>query len=258
MLTYPEINPIALQLGILKVHWYGLMYLLAFATAWLLGIYRKNQSWTPINNTNQLSDVLFYSIIGVLLGGRIWYMLFYDFQNFIHQPIIIFQIWNGGMSFHGGLIGVIIAMLYGSYKIKCKFLDLADFFAPIAPIGLFFGRIGNFINGELWGRVTESPIGMIFPNAGPLPRYPSQLFEAFTEGLLLFIILWICSLKPRKSGYLAGAFLIGYGIARIAMEFFRNPDPQLGYLAWGWLTMGQIQTIPMLIIGLILFLKTRK
>ena len=260
MLKYPKIDPVAVKLGPVKVHWYGLMYLVSFALAWCLGQFRRRQEWTPINTTEELNDILFYGIIGVLLGGRIGYMLFYDLSNFIHHPLIIFRIWDGGMSFHGGLIGVILACLYGCKRLKCGFLELTDFFAPIVPVGLFFGRIGNFINGELWGRVTTSPIGMVFPNAGNLPRYPSQLMEACTEGILLFIVLWVFSLKPRRAGILSASFLIGYGILRIIMEFFRQPDAQLGFLAWGWLTMGQLLSVPLILAGVIVivFCKGRK
>jgi phosphatidylglycerol---prolipoprotein diacylglyceryl transferase len=254
MLTYPHINPVAFSAGPVKVHWYGLMYLLAFSIAWCLGQYRKKQHWTPVNTMTQVSDILFYGIIGVLLGGRIGYMLFYDFFNFIHHPWIIIQVWDGGMSFHGGLIGSALGMIYAKYKLKCRFLDLTDFFAPIVPLGLFCGRIGNFINGELWGRVTTSKIGMVFPNAGPLPRYPSQLIEASLEGILLFVILWIYSLKPRKSGALSAWFLILYGIFRITVEFFRQPDSQIGFIAWGWLTMGQLLSLPLILVGIILLI----
>jgi phosphatidylglycerol---prolipoprotein diacylglyceryl transferase len=260
MLKYPKIDPVAVKLGPVKVHWYGLMYLIAFILAWCLGQFRRRQKWTPVNTTEELNDVLFYGIIGVLLGGRIGYMLFYDFFNFIHHPWIIFRIWDGGMSFHGGLIGVIIAALVGCKRLKCDFFKLTDFFAPIVPVGLFCGRIGNFINGELWGRVTTSPIGMVFPHAGNLPRYPSQLMEACTEGILLFIVLWLFSLKPRRTGLLSAGFLIGYGVLRIIMECFRQPDAQLGFLAWGWLTMGQLLSIPVILVGVIVivFCKGRK
>ena len=254
MLTYPQINPIAFSLGPIKVHWYGLMYLLSFSIAWCLGLYRKKQYWTPVKTTDDLNDILFYGIIGVLLGGRIGYMIFYDFINFIHHPWIIIKVWDGGMSFHGGLIGSTLAMCYGARKLKCSFINLTDFFAPIVPLGLFFGRIGNFINGELWGRVTKSSIGMVFPTGGPFPRYPSQLIEAFLEGIVLFIILWIYSLKPRKTGALSAWFLIIYGTFRIIVELYRQPDPQLGFLAWGWLTMGQLLSIPLIIVGIIVLI----
>jgi len=237
MIQYPNINPIAFHIGPIKVHWYGIMYLIGFATAWFLAWWRArkpNSGWTA----EQVSDLIFYAAIGVILGGRIGYMLFYDLSNFIHNPLIIFKVWDGGMSFHGGMLGVLAAMWLYSIKLKRSVWDLTDFIVPFVPIGLAAGRLGNFINGELWGRVTNVPWAMVFPKAGPQPRHPSQLYEFFFEGVMLFLILWFFSSKPRPRLAVSAMFLTWYGIFRFCLEFFRQPDPQLGFIAWGWLTMG--------------------
>lgn len=256
MLNYPHFDPIALQLGPLKIHWYGLMYLFGFLLGYALCYYRiRRQSWAPLKNAEVLGDFIFYVALGVVIGGRCGYMLFYNFPNFISAPWIIFEVWDGGMSFHGGLIGVIFASFLFARKQKISFLALTDFIAPIAPVGLALGRLGNFINGELWGRVTDSRIGMIFPTGGPEPRYPSQLFELGLEGITLFEIMWLFTLKQRKTGLPSGVFLIFYASFRFFVEFFREPDPQLGYLAFGWLTMGQVLCIPMFCIGIYLILR---
>ena len=189
MLTYPDIHPIAFQIGPIKVHWYGIMYLVGFLGAWLLGAYRAHKSngvWT----IDQVTDLIFYAALGVILGGRIGYMLFYDLPDLIHHPLTLFKVWDGGMSFHGGMIGVALALWLYSRHLKRSVWDLTDFIVPMVPIGLAAGRMGNFINGELWGRVTTSPIGMIFPTGGPLPRYPSQLLELVLEGVTLFFCLY--------------------------------------------------------------------
>lgn len=259
MLIYPKLDPIAFTLGPIKVHWYGIMYLIGFAGAFLLGTYRaKKQPWTPLQNANQVGDVIFYGALGVIIGGRLGYMLFYQFWPFIHKPWLIFRVWDGGMSFHGGLIGVIIVLLIMCHRFKCHLWDLGDFLAPMVPIGLAAGRLGNFINGELWGRVTDSRFGMVFPSGGPLPRYPSQLLELFLEGIVLFMILWWTSLKPRRRATLSALFLIFYGIFRTTAEFFREPDPQLGFLFGGWMTMGMLLSIPMVLIGVGLLIYARK
>ena len=261
MLTYPNIDPIAFSigpvnlgsyvLGPLSVHWYGLMYLIGFAVAYCVVALRVKTSQRGFTVEN-VSDILFYIALGVILGGRIGYMLFYDFSDVIHHPLRIFMIWKGGMSFHGGLIGVLIALTIYARKIGKHLLDLGDLVAPAIPIGLFTGRIGNFINGELWGRVTDVPWGIVFPGAGPIPRHPSQLYECLLEGALSFIILWLYSMKPRPRGAVSGLFLMLYGIFRIIVEFYREPDFQVGYLAFGWLTEGQLLSLPMVIIGLML------
>lgn len=257
MLTYPHIDPIALQLGPLKVHWYGLMYAFGFIAAWLLATYRAkkpNSGWT----VDQVNDLIFYCALGVVIGGRVGYMLFYDLPNFLMHPWIIFQIWDGGMSFHGGVLGVMLVMwLYGR-RIHKRFFDVADFTVPLLPLGLGFGRIGNFINGELWGRVTDVPWAMVFPTGGPYPRHPSQLYELGLEGIVLFTVLWIYSSKPRPRMAVSGLFAVLYSIFRFIIEFFRQPDPQLGFIAFGWMTMGQLLSIPFFIFGLILLWLSRR
>ena len=256
MIAYPNINPIALQLGSLKIYWYGIMYVIGFGAAWLLANYRAKH--TPKSFTsNQISDLIFYCAIGVILGGRLGYILFYDLPDFITDPSFVFKIWEGGMSFHGAFIGVIIAMYLASRKNKKSFLATTDFICPLVPIGLMLGRIGNFINGELWGKITTVPWGMIFPTGGNLPRHPSQIYEALLEGLALFLFLWIYSAKPRKTGNVSAMFVIGYGTARIICEFFRKPDVQLGYIAFNWVTMGQLLSLPMIIIGVWILVRNR-
>lgn len=249
MLQYPQMNPVALQLGPLKVHWYGLMYLVGFALAWILATLRArkpNSGWT----SEQVGDLIFYGAIGVVLGGRVGYMLFYNFSQFIAAPWTIFAIWDGGMAFHGGLIGVFIAIALFARKYHKSFFEVSDFVAPLVPLGLAAGRIGNFINGELWGRVTDQPWGMVFPNGGPLPRHPSQLYEFFFEGIILFIILWLYSAKPKPRMAVSGLFLLCYGCFRFSLEFFRQPDIQLGFVAFGWMSQGQLLSIPMIIGGI--------
>lgn len=259
MLKYPHINPIAFNAGHLHVHWYGLMYLFSFLLVWALARYRMmHQAWAPLKTNDELLDVIFYGALGVIVGGRIGYVLFYNFSYYLSAPAEVFKVWDGGMSFHGGLLGVIVALWIYAYRKKVGFFALMDFIAPLAPIGLGLGRIGNFINGELWGRVTTSPIGMVFPHAGSLPRYPSQLIEFFLEGVCLFVFLWLISLKPRPKMFVSSWFLIAYSICRIIAEFFRQPDPQVGYLAFGWLTMGQLLSLPMLILGIVLLVISLK
>ena len=257
MLQYPHINPIALQLGPLKVHWYGIMYLIGFLSAWLLGLYRAKKPFSAIE-PNHVADAIFYGALGVILGGRTGYMFFYNLPNFIHQPWIFFQVWDGGMSFHGGFIGVGLALWLYARKIDVNPFDLYDFFIPMVPIGLAAGRIGNFINGELWGRVTHSYIGMVFPTGGPLPRFPSQLIECALEGITLFCIVWFSTIKPKQRFFTLGLFCFFYGIFRFIAEFFREPDPQLGYLLWHLVTMGQVLSLPMIIGGLALLIYLKK
>lgn len=248
MLTYPQLNPIAFQLGPLSVHWYGLMYLVGFLGAFALLAWRLQKS--PRGFTlPQVSDILFYAALGIIIGGRLGYMVFYAFSDLVANPLLLFQIWKGGMSFHGGLMGVIIALAWYAHCSGKSLVDITDFVAPVVPIGLGAGRIGNFINSELWGRVTEVPWGMVFPNGGPLPRHPSQLYEFLLEGVVLFCVLWIFSARPRPRWAVSGLFLTCYGLFRLLVEFVREPDPQIGFIALGWLTQGQLLSLPMVIAG---------
>ncbi|WP_020409334.1 prolipoprotein diacylglyceryl transferase [Hahella ganghwensis] len=248
---YPNIDPVAISLGPLQIHWYGIMYLIGFGAAWWLGKYRARKSYTPLQEL-QVADLVFWCALGVVIGGRLGYVFFYNFEKFLEDPIWLFKVWTGGMSFHGGLIGVIVAMwLYGR-SLGLKFFQIADFVAPLVPIGLGTGRLGNFIGGELWGKVTDVPWAMIFPR-DPLAaaRHPSQLYQFALEGVALFCILWFFSRKPRPRMMVSGLFLLCYGIFRILVEFVREPDAHIGYLAWGWLTEGQLLSMPMVIIGLL-------
>lgn len=252
MLIYPHINPIAFSVGPLHVHWYGLMYLLGFILAWLLAHWRVKHyklDWT----SEQISDLIFYAALGCILGGRIGYMLFYNTQQFLHAPWILFKLWEGGMSFHGGLLGVLLAVVIFSRKVKKAFWEVADFLTPLVPLALAAGRVGNFINGELWGRATDVPWAMIFPHVDDLPRHPSQIYEFSLEGIVLFIIVWWYASRPRPAGCVSAVFLMGYAVARLVIECFREPDAQLGFVAFNWLTMGQLLSIPMFLLGLLLW-----
>ncbi len=256
MLVHPNFDPVAIQIGPLAVQWYGLMYVFGFAGVYLAWSYRLkhqpsavNPKWTP----ELASDLLFYGALGAVIGGRLGYVLFYKPMEYLAEPLtIITGIREGGMSFHGGLIGVILALWLFSRKSKIGFLDIGDFVAPVAPIGLFFGRLGNFINQELWGKPTDLPWGMVFTTADQQARHPSMLYEAFLEGLLLFVTLWLVSRKRRAIGLLSGLFLIGYAIARMLVEFVRVPDAHLNYLMFDWLTMGHLLSLPMLMLGVYL------
>ena len=246
MFTYPDIDPVIFSLGFLKVRWYGLMYLIGFVVAMLLAKKRCNQAWSPIKKI-QVDDLIFYCMLGVILGGRLGYVFFYGWQQLISDPFYLFKIMEGGMSFHGGLIGVMFALwLYGR-KLGHDLWVMMDFVVPLAPLGLGFGRIGNFINGELWGKPTDVPWAF---KVNGIALHPSQLYEAFLEGLMLFVIIWIFSLKKRPKMAISGLFFVCYGLFRFFVEFFRVPDAHLNYLAFGWVTMGQILTAPMIIVGL--------
>lgn len=257
MLVHPDIDPVALAIGPLKIHWYGLMYLVGFAAFWLLGQWRAKKPWSPLN-AEQVGDYLFYGAMGAVLGGRLGYILFYDLSGFIQDPLELFRVWEGGMSFHGGMLGVFVATWIYARKLGIHFFTLSDFIAPLVPIGLGAGRLGNFINGELWGRPTDSPFGMVFPLVDKLPRHPSQLYEALLEGLVLFAVLWVFSRSPRRMGAVSGLFLIGYGLARVAVEFFREPDAHIRFIAFDWVTMGMILSLPMILAGVIIFTWSRR
>lgn len=279
--VHPQFNPIALDLGFIQMHWYGLMYLLAFAFAYGLALYRSKRR--DDFNADMISDLVFFGAMGVILGGRIGYVILYNFDEFLSNPLYLFKVWEGGMSFHGGFLGVVTAMFWFAKKYKKSVFTVLDFIAPCVPTGLFFGRIGNFINGELWGRVSSGDYGylMYFPQAATadnellaldpnlstiaheiggyllLPRHPSQLYQAFTEGVLLFIVLWLFSLKPRPRYAISALFLLGYGASRFITEFFRQPD--VGYeLIFGWMSKGQLFSLPMIILGVILMILAYK
>ena len=253
MLVHPQFDPIALQLGPFAIHWYGLMYLLAFTQVILLGRWRvANQPWTAWS-PKMLDDVLFYGVFGVIVGGRLGYVLFYKPMEFLAHPLDIFKVWEGGMSFHGGFLGVIIAMALFARLRKLRWLYVTDFIAPLVPLGLAAGRLGNFINGELWGRATDVPWGMVFPQAADgIARHPSQLYQFAGEGLLFFAILWWFARKPRPVGAVSGVFLIGYGTLRFLAEFTREPDSFLGLLGLG-LSMGQWLSLPMIVAGILMY-----
>ncbi len=248
MLTHPGFDPIALKLGPVAIHWYGLMYLVSFYLGWWLAVRRAKAAGSTWSS-QQVTDLLFYVVLGVILGGRVGYVLFYGFEWFMENPLILFKIWEGGMSFHGGFLGVLAAYLIYARLNNRGFFEVADFLAPLYPIGLFFGRIGNFINAELWGRTTDLPWGMVFPQAGMEPRHPSQLYEAGLEGLLLFVILWWYSSKPRPVMAVSALFCMLYGVFRFVVEFARMPDSHLGYLAFDWFTMGMLLCVPMILVG---------
>jgi len=250
MLTFPLVDPVAFRIGPFPVHWYGLMYLVAFTAGWVLGRWRARDprsGWTPA----MVDDLVFYVALGVVLGGRLGYILFYGLPQYAASPLDALKVWQGGMSFHGGLLGVLVAAwLFGRGHGK-RFFQVTDFVAPLVPTGLLAGRLGNFINGELWGAPTDLPWGVMFPGeaAGGVPRHPSQLYEAFLEGVVLFAILWLFSRKPRPTMAVSGLFLVGYGVFRGLVEIVRVPDAHVGYLVLGWVTMGQLLSLPMLVFG---------
>lgn len=250
MLAYPNIDPVAIALGPLKIHWYGLMYLFGIGSAWWLAKQRLNQ-FDPSWSKDTLSDLVFWCALGVIAGGRLGYVLFYDLAAYIANPALILRIWEGGMSFHGGFLGVLLAVWWFSRKQNKPFFALMDFIAPLVPIGLGAGRIGNFINAELWGKATDVSWAMVFPtDPAQLARHPSQLYQFALEGVALFVILWLYSRKPRPMMAVSGMFALWYGVFRFIVEFVRVPDAQLGYLAFNWLTMGQVLCLPMIIGGI--------
>lgn len=248
MLTHPDIDPVAIELGPLEIHWYGLMYLVGFALAWWLARWRARRYGLDWSH-EQIDDLVFWGAIGVIAGGRLGYIVFYQFESWLGDPLMLVRVWEGGMSFHGGMIGVILALLWFARRHGKPLLAVADFVAPLTPLGLGAGRLGNFINGELWGRVSDAPWAMVFPGAGPQPRHPSQLYEFALEGIALFVLLWWFSARPRPAGTVSGLFLVGYGAFRFIVEFAREPDRHLGAVAFDWLTMGQLLSLPMVLGG---------
>lgn len=279
MITHPQFDPVAVHLGPFSVHWYGLMYLLGFTLFLLLGNYRIRTGHSSLTK-KMLDDLVFYGVLGVVLGGRLGYVLFYKPTEFLAHPLSILRIWEGGMSFHGGFLGVLVAMWLFARRYQQNFWDITDFIAPLVPLGLAAGRLGNFINGELWGRVTrvEAPWAVMFPQAwaddnafvaqhpeyldvlatyGGLARHPSQLYQFFLEGMTLFLILWFFSRHPRRRGENSALFLIGYGVLRFLAEFTRAPDNFLGLLALG-LSMGQWLSFPMILVGIMIWVWARK
>ncbi|MCB5205768.1 prolipoprotein diacylglyceryl transferase [Methylovorus mays] len=257
MLIHPEFDPIAIHIGSFGIHWYGLMYLLGFLSLLWLGKWRIRRNPNSGWKVSDVDDILFYGALGVIIGGRLGYVMFYQPTYFSQHPHEILYLWQGGMSFHGGFLGVLAAMALFARKTGKRWLEIMDFVAPLVPIGLGAGRMGNFINGELWGRATDMPWGMIFPKVDQVVRHPSQLYEFALEGVMLFLILWIYSSKPRPRGTVSALFLIGYGSFRFLAEYTREPDSYLGLLSMG-LSMGQWLSAPMVIAGLVMFYLCRK
>jgi phosphatidylglycerol:prolipoprotein diacylglycerol transferase len=257
MLTHPNFDPVALQIGPLAIRWYGLMYLVGFAAAYGLGRLRIAAGKSTRVTVQALDDLLFYGVLGVILGGRLGYVLFYKPSYYLQHPAEIVAVWQGGMAFHGGFLGVLVAVWWVARKHRLGWLEVTDFLAPLAPLAFAAGRLGNFINGELWGRVTGVPWGMVFRGAGPDPRHPSQLYQFALEGVALFVILWLYSSRPRPTGAVSGAFLVGYGAFRFVAEYFREPDDFLGLLALN-LSMGQWLSLPMILAGVALLTWARR
>ena len=272
-----QIDPIAISIGPVSIHWYGLMYLVAFGVGWWLGLKRLRAGRLPVSE-QAYSDLFIYGMLGVILGGRLGYVLFYGLSDLVADPVSILRVWEGGMSFHGGLLGVLVSTLYWSWRNRIAFWDTVDFVAPIVPHGLGFGRLGNYIGGELWGRTSDVPWAVIFPKSLPpaydsqevmlaayrageldaYARHPSQLYEAILEGLVMFAVLWWFSSKPRPRYAVAGMFGLLYGSFRFAVEFVREPDSHMGYLAGGWLTMGMLLSLPLIATGLVLLAMSRR
>lgn len=252
MISYPQIDPVAVTIGPLKVHWYGLMYLAGFIAAWWLALRRSRKAWSPVIKS-EVEDLILYCAIGVVVGGRLGYVFFYNFPELLADPLSLFRVWEGGMSFHGGCIGVMVAAAIYARKIGTTFPVLIDFVAPLVPIGLGLGRLGNFIGQELWGRETDLPWGMVFPrDPEHLVRHPSQLYQAFFEGLVLFAVLWWFSRKPRPRLAVGGLFVLLYGVFRFAVEFVREPDSHIGFDLFGWMTRGQLLSLPMIAAGIVI------
>jgi len=250
VIPYPHIDPVIVQIGPLAVRWYGMMYVAGFGLSYLLLLYQVGRRSVAVTRA-QIDDLYFYLILGLLVGARLGYVIFYNLPFFLEHPVEIFVLWHGGMSFHGGLIGAFLAGYVGIRRKKIDFWKAADLIIPTAPVGIGLGRLGNFINGELYGKPSDVPWAMIFPEGGPVARHPSQLYEAFLEGLLLFLILWFYKDKKKRDGDVFALFLICYGFFRTFCEFFREPDVQVGYI-FGIITMGQILSLSMVCIGLFL------
>lgn len=256
--AYPEISPIIVQIGPLALRWYSMAYLFGILFGWWLAAKRIKKYQIPLTKNN-LEDIVFYFTLGVILGGRLGYVLAYGTEKFWINPLEIFAVWHGGMSFHGGIVGVIIAMYLAAKHVNFSFLKLTDFTAPLVPVGIFLGRLANFVNDELWGRVTNVAWAVRFPNGGYLPRHPSQLYEACLEGVVLFVILnlmWTNKQCRERKGFISGAFLLGYALFRMLLEQFREPDAQLGFL-WSGVTMGQLLSLPALLGGVYLLSKAK-
>ena len=255
MLTHPGFDPIIFSLGPIAFRWYGLMYLIGFLVFLYLGKIRARREDQCVQ-PEQVSDLLFYGVLGVVIGGRLGSVFFYNLDRFVDQPLYLFKIWEGGMSFHGGLIGVVTALWWYQHKYGWGFLRLCDFVAPLIAPGLGLGRIGNFINAELWGKPTDVPWGMVFPHVDQLARHPSQLYQVFLEGIVLFVLVWWFASRPRPAGAVCALFVLLYGLFRFLVEFYREPDRDVGYIAFNWFTMGQLLSLPMILIGLVVLIRS--
>ncbi len=257
LIVHPNFDPVAILIGPLSIHWYGLMYLCGFGAGLWLGRYRARRpdsGW----QVEEITNLVFYMAMGAIVGGRLGYVVFYSPGYYLSNPFEVLALWQGGMSFHGGVVGVLAAIWLYAKQTRRTVLAVGDFLVPLIPPGLFFGRTGNFINQELWGRVTEVPWAVYFHTMPDGPRHPSQLYEALLEGLVLFVLLWWFSLKPRSPGHLSGLFLCGYGTARFFVEFFREPDEHLGVVLFDWMSMGQLLSLPMILVGVYLLSRTHR
>ena len=258
MIPFPVIDPVAFEIGPLRVHWYGLAYLAGLFGAVILGKYRADQMKSPISRV-MVTDIVVHAAFGAIIGGRLGYALFYDLGHMLASPLDIVKIWEGGMSFHGGFAGALVGLWLYAYRKHLAFFQVTDFVAPLIAVGLFFGRIANFVNQELWGRPTDLPWGIVFPfDPDQLARHPSQLYEAALEGLLLFTILWLYSREPRKVGAVSGLFLVCYGTFRFLVEFVREPDVGLGFIIANWVTMGQLLSTPLIIAGIAIWVAANR